>query len=275
MKRLSLMMTGCLLSFGCLASCLAQEDAPPSAADNLQMAVQEICPVSGSRLGSMGPPVKVQIGQQHAWLCCQSCVGKPVSGEHWQTIQSNLAQAQGTCPIMGKPVDATMESTVVEGRRIFVCCPPCIEKIQADAGTALARVDAGYQAHVDAGLRARSDHLHATAQGICPVSGQPLGSMGSPVKVRVGDQEQAFLCCQSCVGKKIDAAHWQTIQQNLAKAQGTCPVMGKPVDATMESTVVNGRKIFVCCPPCIEKIQADPEAYVAKLDEQIVASTGK
>jgi len=48
--------------------------------------------------------------------------------------------------------------------------------------------------------------------------------------------------------------------------------MGKAVDASMKSTVVNGRKIFVCCPPCIKKIDADPAAYVAKLDAQIAAS---
>ena len=41
----------------------------------------------------------------------------------------------------------------------------------------------------------------------------------------------------------------------------------------MKSTVVNGRKIFVCCPPCIAKIEADPATYVAKLDAQIAKTT--
>ena len=51
--------------------------------------------------------------------------------------------------------------------------------------------------------------------------------------------------------------------------------MGKAVDASMKSTVVNGRKIFVCCPPCIEKIKADPATYVAKLDAQIAGNAHK
>jgi hypothetical protein len=244
-----------------------------SQADQLQIAVQKICPVTGEALGSMGEPLKVQVGEQIAFLCCKGCQGKQLSAEHWKTIQANIAAAQGTCPIMGKPVTAEMKSTVVNGQQVFVCCPPCIAKIQADPAAALTKVNASYVAYVTAERQAHSDHMQIAAQGICPVSGQKLGAMGEPIKVKVGENEVAFLCCKGCLGKQLNAEHWATVQTNLAKAQGTCPVMGKPVDASMKSTVVNGRKIFVCCPPCIEKIQADPAAFVAKLDSQIAANT--
>ncbi|MGO8749260.1 MAG: hypothetical protein ACLQNE_25145 [Thermoguttaceae bacterium] len=52
-------------------------------------------------------------------------------------------------------------------------------------------------------------------QKICPVSGQPLGSMGEPVKV-----------------------------------------------------VVKERTIFLCCDGCTKKLLADPDKYLAKLDEK-------
>jgi len=241
-------------------------------ADHLQIAVQKICPVTGEALGSMGEPVKVQVGEQVAFLCCNGCQGKELNAEHWKTIQTNLAAAQGTCPIMDKPVDASMKSTVVNGQQVFVCCPPCIAKIQADAAGSLKKVNASYAFYVAKERQAKSDQLHAIAQSICPVSGGKLGSMGAPIKVKVGEEEVAFLCCKGCVGKDINAEHWATIQSNLAKAQGVCPVMEQAVDASMKSVVVNGRKIFVCCPPCIEKIQADPETYIAKLDAQIANS---
>ncbi len=220
----------------------------------------------------MGEPIKVRVGEQVAFLCCPDCQGKPLNAGHWKTIQTRIAAAQGTCPIMGKPVTADMKSTVVNGQQVFVCCPPCIDKILADPDAALEKINARYAAFVEAERQAHSDQMHMAAQGICPVSGQQLGSMGEPVKVRVGENEVAFLCCQGCVDKQISAEHWATIQANLAKAQGTCPVMGKPVDAGMKSTVVNGRKIFVCCPPCIQKINADPVTFVAKLDSQIAAN---
>ena len=42
-----------------------------------------------------------------------------------------------------------------------------------------------------------ADQAAAAAQEICPVSGQPLGSMGTPVKVTVEGRE-VFLCCAGC-----------------------------------------------------------------------------
>ncbi len=250
-----------------------QQKSTLTDADHLQIAVQKICPVSGGALGAMGEPIKVKVGEQHAFLCCKGCQGKELNAEHWKTIQTNIAAAQGTCPIMGKPVKPDMKSTVVNGQQVFVCCPPCIPKIQADIEGSLQKVNASYVSFIKAERQAKSDQLHASAQGICPVSGGKLGSMGTPIKVKVGEEEHAFLCCKGCVGKQLKAEHWKTIQTNLATAQKVCPVMGKPVDATMKSTVVNGRKMFVCCPPCIEKIKADPASYVAKLDAQIAGAS--
>ncbi len=42
------------------------------------------------------------------------------------------------------------------------------------------------------------DRKLAEAQEICPVSGQELGSMGTPIKV-TGGGETVFLCCGGCV----------------------------------------------------------------------------
>jgi hypothetical protein len=222
-----------------------QQKSPLTDADHLQIAVQKICPVTGEELGSMGEPLKVKVGEQVAFLCCKGCQGKELNAEHWKTIQARMAKAQGVCPIMEKPVDATMKSTVVNGQQVFVCCPPCIAKIQADVEGSLKKVNASYVSFVTKERQEKSDQLHATAQGICPVTGNKLGSMGAPIKVKVGKEEVAFLCCKGCVGKQIKAEHWTTIQTNLATAQKTC------------------------CPPCIEKIKADPATYVAKLDVQI------
>lgn len=47
-----------------------------------------------------------------------------------------------------------------------------------------------------------ADAVLAKAQGTCPVSEEPLGAMGEPVKVTVGDRT-LFLCCNGCK-KKFD-----------------------------------------------------------------------
>lgn len=44
--------------------------------DRAGVARQQVCPVTGAQLGSMGDPVKVLVGNQPLYLCCQGCVGK-------------------------------------------------------------------------------------------------------------------------------------------------------------------------------------------------------
>jgi hypothetical protein len=115
------------------------------------------------------------------------------------------------------------------------------------------------------------DELQIAVQEICPVSGQKLGAMGAPVKARIGE-EQIFLCCQGCAKSKVKAEHWATIHANFAKAQARCPVMDRPLPTSPKWTIVDGRIVFVCCPPCIEKIEADPKAYLQKVDALYMAS---
>ena len=43
------------------------------------------------------------------------------------------------------------------------------------------------------------DQVLADKQKVCPVGGEPLGSMGTPVKMMVGDRA-VFLCCEGCRG---------------------------------------------------------------------------
>lgn len=42
-----------------------------------------------------------------------------------------------------------------------------------------------------------ADRKMAQEQKICPVTEEPLGSMGVPKKVKVGDKE-VFICCATC-----------------------------------------------------------------------------
>ncbi len=46
-------------------------------ADQGGLEQQEVCPVTKARLGSMGTPIKVLVGQQPLYLCCRGCVSRP------------------------------------------------------------------------------------------------------------------------------------------------------------------------------------------------------
>jgi hypothetical protein len=109
--------------------------------DELMIAAQKICPVSGEALGEMGTPVKTKIGDQTVFLCCKGCVGKEVSKDNWQKVTANLIAAQGTCAVLDKPLPKDAASLVVNNRQIFVCCKMCLAKIKADPAKYIEKVD--------------------------------------------------------------------------------------------------------------------------------------
>jgi hypothetical protein len=121
--------------------------------------------------------------------------------------------------------------------------------------------------------QARHDQLRIAVQEICPVSGKKLGSMGHPVKVTVGEsKEEVFLCCAGCAKGKINPEYWATIHANIARAQGKCPIMKREIpEKGAKWTVVQGEVIYVCCPPCLKKVAADPEAALAQVDTYYTA----
>jgi len=51
-----------------------------------------------------------------------------------------------------------------------------------------------------------------------------------------------------------------------AVTQTTCPIMGKPINKTV-STDYQGKKVYFCCPGCIDKFKAEPEKYVKDLPQ--------
>jgi hypothetical protein len=114
--------------------------------DQLRIAVQEICPMSGGKLGEHGAPLKVKIGEETLFLCCQGCLKRKIVPEHWATIHANFAKAQRICPIMKKELPQNPKWTIVEGQIIYVCCPPCTKKIAADPKTHLRKIDELYTA---------------------------------------------------------------------------------------------------------------------------------
>lgn len=118
---------------------------------------------------------------------------------------------------------------------------------------------------------ADAEKLLASVQKICPVTGEALGSMGAPIKVMTSEHEELFLCCKGCVGKPMKAQSWQTVQANIRAAQDKCPVMDKQLPAEAKSVIVKGRRVYICCPGCDKKLAADPDTYLARVDEMIVS----
>ncbi len=114
--------------------------------DQLHIAVQAICPTSGEKLGAHGQPIKVKVGEETVFLCCEGCLKQKIDLKHWATIHANFAKAQCICPVLKHKLPKNPKWIIVEGQIVYVCCPPCTKKIAADPKTYLRDVDQLYAA---------------------------------------------------------------------------------------------------------------------------------
>ena len=81
----------------------------------------------------------------------------------------------------------------------------------------------------------------------------------------------------ACDAKKPAAAKPVVLKQAPAKSvqvpkkpQTICPVMGNPINKSLYVDV-KGKRIYVCCQGCIQKIKDDPDKYIKILEDQGVA----
>lgn len=123
----------------------------------------------------------------------------------------------------------------------------------------------------------RRERLRITVQAICPVTGESLTSHAKPVKMTDPEtKEVLYLCCEDCLKSKPDAKYLDKIRNNFAQAQGHCLVMtDNEVSQKSKHGIVEGHAVFVCCPPCIKKMTAAPQKFLAKLDDLYEASLKK
>ena len=191
-------------------------------------------------------------------------------------------EAQGVCPVsgrplggMGKPVPVT-----VGNQTVYVCCAGCIDKVTANPAKYF-----GAKPSLNMVKATEADADAIDRQKLCPVMDEPLGSMGTPLKVS-GLRREVFLCCKGCLkflekepekylaklpplpGPAVTKA--TKVDARFVSTQKVCPVMDEPLDAMGGPfrTVVNGRVVYLCCPGCAKKLHASPERFLKKLADQ-------
>ena len=122
-----------------------------------------------------------------------------------------------------------------------------------------------------------ADAARIAAQKTCPVMDEPLGSMGVPWKIPVGDRA-VFVCCRGCIKRVVaDPAKYIALlppppatratdaDAAAIAAQKNCPVMDEPLGSmgVPWKVPVAGGAVFVCCKGCIKRVRAEPAKYLA------------
>jgi hypothetical protein len=146
---------------------IAANMAKLSPADRERAAAQGFCAVMvDHRLGTMGPPLKIALGSEAVFLCCEGCEAKATADPNKTLaavkalkakVQSaaemeaifaklspadrRLAKAQGFCAVMADTPLGSMGAPIklmVKDQPVFLCCAGCRRKALANPDQTLA-----------------------------------------------------------------------------------------------------------------------------------------
>jgi hypothetical protein len=117
------------------------------------------CPISGGKLGGMGKPVDMVVGNRLVRLCCAGCEKKVAAdpAKYIAMVDAAAVKAQSkdypltTCVVSGKAADSKGKAVdvVVAGRLIRVCCNNCAGKVKKNPASYIAKVDAAAKSAAD------------------------------------------------------------------------------------------------------------------------------
>lgn len=127
----------------------------------------------------------------------------------------------------------------------------------------------------------------------CPVSGEKLGEGAVTIVVedasnKANDGREIKFCCPKCAAKfKTDQATiLKKVDEAMIKEQlkwypdSSCVVMPddklpdpRGADAMeAKNIVVQNQLVRLCCGKCVKKVQANPDAWLKKVQEQVIAA---
>ncbi len=214
-----------------------------------------------------------------------------VPANELQLAAASIAR-QKICPVSGKLLGSMGDPVAVDvnGQRVFVCCGGCVDAVKSNPG----KYSAG-RPQITVATVTAADADAIARQKVCPVMDEPLGGMGTPIKVTIGDKP-VYLCCKGCI-KKIEAepakylamvygdqmGRWgvgnggaseSTVNITVTAAtqadsiliaqQKNCPVMDEPLGSMGDpiKVMISDKPVFLCCKGCIKKIKVDPAKYL-------------
>ncbi len=134
-----------------------------SEADRKLAEAQRYCPAEPeNRLGSMGTPVKLEVGGKPVFLCCAGCREHALADPKATLAEVEklkkvtvalgklkdedrvLAEQQRVCPVMDDSRLGSMGTPVkieIKGKPVFLCCKGCEEEALADPDATLKKAE--------------------------------------------------------------------------------------------------------------------------------------
>jgi hypothetical protein len=249
---------------------------PADGSDAALIAFQKICPVTGGELGSMGAPVKVQVGEEAIFLCCRACEG-PFEAETAKYLERLRPPPEGE--VLSIPEGAVIDT----GRKqvVFVEREPGVfEGVEVELGPRTG----GYYPVLqglspgDKVAGAGSFLLDAETRLNPAAASAYFGASGGSVSsepTSSGAQMSSDSSAVKANAATLSASDLENILQlpaeerDSAIAQAICPVTGEQLGSmgVPIKVMVNGKPVFLCCNACRDEAAAHPEKILNKLKE--------
>ncbi len=243
-------------------------------ADRPLVELQRDCPVMDSGLSDHGQPIKMMVGDQPLFVCCEGCI-EDVREKPRHFLQKAAAAMQANRQSLAAQATTARQAPAVQ---------------QATAVRQSARPQVGVF------WAMQTDDAAIRVQGKCPVMDEPLGAHGRPLKVVI-DGRPIFVCCEGCIDKvvrdrefyfhkvagaaprrlapppqnsrhaprrRFEVDYATDADRAAIKLQGVCPVLNQPLGGHGAPIKIssNGQSVFVCCKGCVDKVKQNPEKYL-------------
>ena len=152
------------------------EVVPLAAGDPEAVGRQAVCPVTGDKFDH-GEPIKLLVDGQPMFVCCEGCVE-----------EVNKSPDKFAAPVRLESLRLMRQVADSPGNGRGEALPDNLVTLY------------GVKPGVDVTQATAADTTGIVQQRICPVTRQPLGAHGPPLRVTVEGQ-RLYVCCQGCVAE--------------------------------------------------------------------------
>ncbi|MBV6457401.1 MAG: hypothetical protein HONBIEJF_00509 [Fimbriimonadaceae bacterium] len=163
---------------------------------------------------------------------------------------AGVQEAQTSCPIMGEPASAKVAKVLYNGIEVGFCCGGCDGTFKNDPVKALKK--------------SAENKLTVGVFLFDPISKNRIEPKKAAAHTDYAGIRFYFeSAANKAAFEKDPKANWSL----TTKESTTCPVMGgeiKSVAKASEYVDYKGTRYYTCCPGCVARFKADPEAYAAK-----------
>jgi hypothetical protein len=254
-----------------------ENDNPLRPADEeLLIAVQKVCPVTGAKLGSMGKPIRASANGRTIFLCCAGCEDKLAARPDYYSRRLSTVSDEG---VLAVPELAVIDTGIL--KIVYVEREPGLFE---GVAVTLGPLSGGYYPVIDGLLPgdrvaaagsflvdAETRLNPAAASAYFGASGSPTsGAAPAPSPTRGTENGTPASSSDPSAKHRANVAKLPEADRLLAERQQACPITNLPLGSmgVPYKMTVQGTPLFLCCEGCKDQVAKDPQGALTKIQKR-------